>query len=198
LKEQKMTTRLILLCILVNLGIYSTLLALNAYALPNQPSLSKTRTESYASIVNRSPEKAWKNFVKAIAQKPEIIALVDQTLEQIKPIIQFVDPEKINKVISIRNRIHVTPGNWEKHIMAIGNMATEAGSGLVVNKNLGNLLHQLSTASEKADYISALTGIVYFFFISKNDPDLALVENKWKKVESPIKKYLKNSKVLQD
>ena len=193
-----MISRLILLCIVINLGIYIPPLALNAYAIPTQPSLSNTKTESYASIVNRSPEKAWKNFVKAIAQKPEIIVLVDQILEQIKPIIQFVDPEKINKVISIRNRIHVTPENWEKHIMAIGNMATEAGKILVVNKNLGNLLHQLSIASEKADYISALTGIVYFFFISKNDSDLALVEDKWNKIESPLKKYLKKSKVLHD
>ena len=193
-----MISRLILLCILVNLGIYISPLALNAYALPTQPSMLQSKTESYASIINSSPDKAWKNFVKAIAQKPEIITLVDQILEQIKPIIQFVDPEKINKVISIRNRIDVNPENWKEHIIAIGSMATDAGKSLVINKNLGSLFHQLSTASEKADYISALTGIVYFFFVSKNDPDLALVEDKWKKVESPIKEYLKKSKVLQD
>lgn len=193
-----MLSKPILLCILVNLGIYSPFLTFNAYALPIQSSMLQAKTESYASIVNKSPEKAWKNFIKTIAQKPEIIALVDQTLEQIKPIIQFVDPEKINKVISLRNRINVTPENWEEHIMTIGNMATEVGKILVTNKKLGNLLHQVSIASEKADYLSALTGIVYFFLISNNDPDLVSVEGKWKKVESPIKNYLKKSKILQD
>lgn len=187
-----------ILIILILSGIYSPSLSAGIHPSPSQPIAFQTKSESYASIIDKSPEKAWKYFAKIIADKPEIISLVDQTLEQIKPAIQFVAPEKMDKIMGVRNRIHVTPDNWKGHIMIIGNIAAKAGKIIVSSKTLGKLLHQLSNASERKDYISALGGIISYSFIYKNDPEMIKIADEWRKVENSVKGHLKKSRILKD
>lgn len=188
----------IILSVFVFPGIGTASVVVRADSFFFQPIAFQTQSESYASIVNKTPEKAWTHFIKVISDKPEIITLIDQTLEQIKPIIQFIAPEKMKKIMEVRSRLYLTPGNWKGHILKVGNITAKAGKVIVGSKILGTYLDKLTKASEKKDYISALGGMLSYSFLYRHDSDLVKIADAWKEVENPVKKYLKKSKVLID
>lgn len=151
---------------------------------------------SYAEIINKSPQQAWKTLIKGMADKPELFSFLLQAIDSIKPLIKYFYPEHLSKIEEIPHTLHFSSAQWKQHLSVLGNLTLPVGQLLVKDKNLGPSLQQLTIASEAKEYISSFVKIATYFLLSKGTPSMLSLEQEWKKLEPSLKAYLKQKKVL--